>query len=160
MKEDTRWSPFRELERLRDEMDRMFDEFFTPRSGRARTGGGQRARALPSTRRDMTFTPSMDLYEVENYLMLKAELPGVKKENIRITVEENRLKITAETSRDEDVKDENYYRAERSYGTFSREIELPATVKAEQVEASYEDGVLTLRLPKTKSEHPKEITIK
>ena len=104
--------------------------------------------------------PAVDIYESENHeVVIKAELPDVKKEDIGVTVENNVLTLTGERKQEESVKREQFQRVERRFGSFSRSFSLPATVNASQIAASYKDGVLTVRLPRREEAKPKQITV-
>jgi HSP20 family protein len=143
--EDTaprRWDPFQMLETLQEEMDR-----FWRRPGPAWSG------ALPSFFRraagaGMTWTPRVDVYEKDNTLIVKAELPGLKKEDVQVELDDDGLIVRGETKTESEVKEENYYRMERSLGTFYRRLPLPFPVQADQIQASMIDGVLEVRIAK------------
>lgn len=139
-----RWSPFRDIADMQDQMNKLFEDFL----GRRATGEG-------------IWSPYVDISETEDDIRVKAELPGVKKDDISISVSDNNiLTLKGEKKREEEVKEENYYRVERSYGSFNRKVELPSEVKADEVDATYEDGILTISLPKKEEVKPKEIEIK
>src|SRR4029453_8127298 len=118
-----RWTPMRNLASFQDEMNRMFDQFF--RGGRGEGGGGG-AR---------TWAPPVDLYETDDALVLKAELPGVSKDDVNVEVHQNTLILRGQRRHEAEVKEENYHRLERAYGTFQRSFMLPATVDQEHVQA-------------------------
>ena len=120
------WNPLREMER---EMTNFFDR-------------------SPFSFFGMGTYPRVDVYQTENDIIVKAEMPGVSKEVLNVYVEDNLLRLSGRTKRHEEFKDENVYRTERRYGSFSRTISLPAEVKSEQVKASYNDGILSITLPK------------
>ncbi len=109
---------------------------------------------------DVLRMPAVDVYEDKDDVVLKAELPGLSKEDINVQVSDSSVTIKGEKKREEEVKEQDYYRCERSYGTFARTIELPCQVKADQVQASYKNGVLEIRLPKTEEAKTKTITVK
>jgi HSP20 family protein len=127
------------------DMNRMFDQFF-------RGGNGEEANVS-------AWRPSVDVYETDDALVIKAELPGVSKDDVSIDVHQNRLTLRGQRKHETDVKDEHYHRVERSYGSFQRSFTLPATVDAEKAEASFKDGVLELRLPRLESAKPHQIAI-
>ncbi|MBI3005155.1 MAG: Hsp20/alpha crystallin family protein [Ignavibacteriales bacterium] len=106
------------------------------------------------------WTPAVDIAEQENEYVVKAELPGVSKDDVKITVESNILTIHGEKKQEATVKGDNYQRVERSYGSFQRSFKLPETVKTEKIDASYKDGVLTITLPKAEEAKPKQIEVK
>ena len=141
----TRFSPARSLFTLKNDMDRLFDEFF-------RTG-------LDVTDR-VDLTPLVDVEETDDEFIISAELPGMKRDDIKITFENNILNISGEKKAGKEIKEENYHRMERSYGKFSRTIPIPSGVKLDKIDAVYEDGVLNIRIPKTEEAKPKQIEIK
>lgn len=138
-----KWEPFSELVTMRDDMDRLFDVFF----------GTQ-----PQTIDDL-WRPSIDIEESNGNLMVKAEIPGMKKENIKVSVKEDMLTISGERKQENETRDKTYHRIERSYGQFQRMIRLPAEVDADKIKASYKDGVLSVTLPKPESMQPKHIDV-
>lgn len=101
------------------------------------------------------FAPSVDIYEEDGDVVLKAELPGIKKEDVEVNLSDNRLTISAEKKKEEKVEEKNFYRVERSYGSFSRSFEIPMDVRADKVKAKFQDGILEVRLPKTEESKPK-----
>ncbi len=141
-----RWDPFRDFVALRNAMDRLFEDTFTLPT----------RRLIPL----MEFGLDLDLIEDENGFLVKAAIPGVKPEDLDISVANDVLTIRAEVKEDEEVKARQYHLRERRVGTFSRSVRLPAPVDAEQVEATYENGVLTLTLPKVAELRPKKIAVK
>jgi len=143
----TRWDPFREVLSLREAMNRMFDDtLFRPTRFWSEDGG---ALAVP-----------MDMVETENSLVVTAPLPGVKPEDVSITVTGNTLTIKGEFKQEQDQERGNVHFRERRYGAFHRSIALPTDVDTNQVEATFEDGVLKLNIPKTEEAKPKQIEIK
>ncbi len=105
-------------------------------------------------------TPAVDIAEQEHAYVVKAELPGVSKDDVKITVESNILTIHGEKKQEETVKGDNYQRVERSYGSFQRSFKLPETVKTDMIDAIYKDGILTVTLPKAEEAKPKQIEVK
>jgi HSP20 family protein len=103
--------------------------------------------------------PAVDVFEKDDNFVVKAELPGMKEDDINVSVRGDTLTIQGEKKTESEVKEENYYRSERSYGSFVRSIPLPSTVDATKIEASYEDGVLEVTLPKIAEVKPKKVTI-
>jgi HSP20 family protein len=142
-----RWTPMRTLPAFQEEMNRMFNEFF-----RGGTGGEQGWVAG-------AWTPPVDIYDTDDALVLKAELPGVSKDDVSIEVHHNTLTLRGERKHEAEVKEENYHRVERAYGTFQRSFVLPTMVDQDKVQATYQDGVLELRLPKLESAKPRRIAI-
>jgi HSP20 family protein len=142
-----RWDPARELDAFQSDMNRLFDSFFGNREG---------AAARQETRR---WVPPMDLVETEDHLVLRADLPGVDRDDIEIEVKDGILTVSGERKAQHEEKREGYHRVERSFGRFSRSLELPKGVEAESVAASFEDGVLEVRMPKPAERKPTRIEI-
>ena len=142
-----RWTPRGNLQSFQDEMNRMFNQFFQGGTGEE-AGWGVR-----------TWAPPVDIYETDDALILKAELPGVSKDDVSIDIHQNTLILRGQRKHDAEVKEENYHRVERAYGTFQRSFMLPTLVDQEHVQATYTDGVLELRLPKSEAAKPKRIAI-
>jgi HSP20 family protein len=143
-----RWQPFRDLLATEREFDRLFRDAFP-------TMFGDR-EAEPSTR---PWAPAVDIYENENNIVLKAELPGVDPKDVEVRVEDNTLYLKGERKFEKETKEENYHRIERSYGSFARSFALPNSIDAEKVAAECKDGLLTLTLPKREEAKPKTIKI-
>ncbi|MBC7242276.1 MAG: Hsp20/alpha crystallin family protein [Anaerolineae bacterium] len=140
-----RWQPFEELMSLREAMDRLFEESIVwPRSLLA-----------PAAQ-----TFAVDIYETKDDVVVKASLPGVKPEDIEVSVVGDTLTIKGEVKEEKDIKEENYIRKERRYGSFCRSFTLPVSVDADKATAEFENGVLTLTLPKAEEVKPKTIAIK
>jgi HSP20 family protein len=142
-----RWEPFRDFMTLREAMDRLFEESFV----------GRRPSGVPTLAEG---TLAVDMYETDDAAVVKTAVPGVKPENIDITISGTTLTISGETKEEEEVKEENYIRRERRLGSFSRSVVLPESLKADEAEASFEDGVLTLTIPKAPEAKPKVIKVK
>ena len=106
------------------------------------------------------FRPSVDIYDKGTEIVVHAELPGIKKEDIDVRVENNVLTLRGKKERKEEVKEEGFFRAERAYGSFSRSFSLPTTVDISKISAAYSDGVLTLRVPKSEAAKPRQIEVK
>ena len=117
------------------------------------------ARMWNEPRGNRPWSPSVDIYETENELVLRADLPDVKLEDIEVRVENQTLTLKGERKFEKETKDENYHRIERSYGGFSRAFSIPATVDEEKIRADYKDGVLKIALPKKEQAKPKQIRI-
>lgn len=138
---------FGDLESLRREMERLWNRFFEDRS-------------FPKIFSEERL-PSTDIVKEEDKLVLKADLPGMDTDDIKITLsEDNVLTISGERKTETEEKEENYYRRERQYGSFRRTYRLPANVQGDKIEAVFEKGVLSIILPKTEAEKKKEIEIK
>ena len=103
--------------------------------------------------------PTVDVYEEKDEVIVKAELPGLSKEDVSVQVADSTLTIKGEKKREEEIKEADYYRCERSFGEFTRTLDLPADVKADQVKASFKNGILEIRLPKTEEAKKKAITV-
>lgn len=142
-----RWTPYRDMMSVRDEMNRVLNEVF----GRNTND--------ESSWFSGAWTPPVDIYETDDALVMKAELPGFSKDDISIEMKENTLVIKGERKREDEVKEGNYHRSERTYGAFQRSFLLPTTVDQEKVSAAYKDGVLELRLPKVQAAQPKRIAV-
>lgn len=143
-----RWEPARELSTLRDRMDRLFGDAL------GRSWGGEEGLATGA------WIPPVDVFETPESIILKADLPDINKDDVDISIENNTLTIKGERNSEKESKEKNFYRMERSYGTFSRSFTLPPVVAAEKAEASFENGVLTLTLPKREESKPKQIKVK
>ncbi|MBI5286337.1 MAG: Hsp20/alpha crystallin family protein [Deltaproteobacteria bacterium] len=143
-----KWDPFRDLLSIQERMNRLFDETLA----RTRAGGEELVKGV--------WSPAVDIYETDEAIVLKAELPGINKEDVIIEVKDNTLLLKGERRFEKDVKEENYHRMERSYGVFQRVFALPGTVDKEKVNARYKDGVLEIALPKIQEAKPKQIKIK
>jgi len=141
-----RWEPFRDLLSSQKEFDRLFRETFSPFFRESEL----------STR---TWAPPVDIYEDENKLVLKADLPGVEPKDVEIKVEDGMLYLNGERKFEKEVKEENYHRVERSYGAFSRSFSLPTSIDSEKIAAEYKDGQLILTMPKREEAKPKTIKV-
>jgi HSP20 family protein len=147
-----RFLDFDLFEDLRDEMARLW--------GQRPLVGRPAPRPLASFA-EGKWAPRMDVFEKNGNLVIKAELPGVKKEDIRVEIEEGDLIVHGERKSESEVKEADYYRLERAYGSFHRRLPIPFEVKPEQVKANYKDGVLEIQIPKPAqpAPEPKKITI-
>ncbi|MDW8066104.1 MAG: Hsp20/alpha crystallin family protein [Aquificaceae bacterium] len=135
------WSPFAEIERIRREFDRLFEEL------------------MPKEEIERVFAPAVDVYETDKEVVIKAELPGVKKENVEVSIRDNSLHIRGEKKEEKEEKTETYHRVERVYGKFERVIPLPVDVKVEEAKAEFKDGILEVRIPKAEGAKEKKIEI-
>jgi HSP20 family protein len=140
------WPTFGRLFGLHDELDRLLDNPL---------GELTRTSELLSVR-----NPALDVYEDDDNVIVKAELPGMKKEDIEVSLHNGALSIAGERKREEKLQDIETYRSERFVGRFHRSIALPSEVKADQVAANYKDGILTITLPKVEAAKPKQIEVK
>lgn len=142
-----RWQPFSELMTLRQAMDRLFEDSFV-RPSRVLAALGEVA------------APALDVYQTPDAVVVKATLPGVKPEDVCIDITGETLTIRGEAKTEEEVKKENYLYQERRYGAFSRTVVLPSGLKPDKAEATMEDGILTLTIPKAEEMKPKAIKVK
>lgn len=145
-REITAWSPFRDLVNMQREVGRLFDGLFTEMDG----DGNFMA----------SWWPRVDVLESKEAFVIKAELPGVNKSDVKITLRENLLTIKGEKKQEKEEKENNFHRIERSYGSFERAFSLPAGVKSDKIDAAYKDGILTITLPKVEEVKPKEIEVR
>jgi HSP20 family protein len=140
----TRWDPFHNISTLQDQVNRLFEGSLPQRSDQS---------ALT------TWAPAVDIYETENELVLKADLPDVNEKDLDIRIESNILTIKGERKFEQKVKEDNYLRIERTYGSFSRSFSLPRTVDNGSIKADYKNGVLTVELPKRAESKPRQVKI-
>jgi HSP20 family protein len=150
-----RWSPARDLTafpsdilNMQREINRMFDGFFR--------GEGVDDTSLGAS----AWMPAVDIAEHDDEFVVKLELPGVAKDDVKITMQNNILTVRGEKKQEKESKSSNYHRVERSYGSFQRSFTLPATVKSEKIDATYKDGILSVTLPKAEEAKPKMIDVK
>ena len=144
-----RWDPWTTLPSLQDRINRIFEEAF-PKPSAAKEGEFELA----------DWRPVVDTYEQNDTFVIKAELPGIKKEDVSIDIKDNILTLKGERSHEADIQEKNYYRKERSYGKFYRAFTLPDAVDPNRIDASYKDGVLSVTLPKGEKAKPKLIDVK
>jgi HSP20 family protein len=141
----TQFQPFRGVSTLQDQINRLFNESFD----------------RPTNEANLTaWAPAVDIFETEHSLVVKADLPDIKPEELDIRVENNLLTIRGERKFEKKVNEDNYLRVERSYGSFSRSFSLANTVNAEAIQAEYKNGVLTLDIPKREEAKPKQIKVR
>jgi HSP20 family protein len=138
-----RWEPAREVDSLQSEVNRVFDAFFG-------TAGGNRTRR---------WVPAMDLVETDDHLVLRADLPGLSREDVEIEIKDGVLTVAGERQADHEEKAEGFYRVERSFGRFSRSLTLPDGIDADAVAADFHDGVLEVRIPKPEQRKPHRVAI-
>ena len=141
----TRWDPFRELSTIQDRMNRLFQDAYSP----------TREEGLSTA----AFAPPADVYEDENHVTLKLEIPGIDEKDLDIRVENNNLIIRGERKFEKEEKEENFRRVERQYGTFVRSFTLPPAVDTDNINANYDKGVLTISMPKRAEAKPKQIQV-
>ena len=142
-----RWNSFGEMTAMQSRIDRMFSNpyWLTGRMDDDTNMG--------------RWNPAVDLYEKNDHFVIKAELPGVDKKDIAIDLKDRVLTLSGERSHENEVKKENYYRKERSYGKFQRAFTLPADVDSDKIKAEFKDGLLQIEIPKPEEQKPKQVTI-
>lgn len=141
----TRWDPFRELSSLQNRVNGLFQDYGRNGQDELTTTG--------------SFVPAVDVYEDEQKITLKLEIPGVNQEDVDVRLENNTLTIRGERKFEKEEKEENFHRIERRYGSFARSFALPNTVDTENVHASYDNGVLKIELSKGAEAKPKQIKV-
>ena len=144
-----RWDPWTTLPTLQDRINRLFEDAFP-----AHGAGREDEMSL------LDWRPTVDTYEEGENIVIKADLPGVKKEDVSIDVKDNVLTLKGERKHEENINEENYYRRESSYGKFQRAFTLPDAVDPNKIEASYKDGTLKITVPKAEERKAKKIEIK
>lgn len=149
----TRWQPFetdvfRPSTWILREFRRLLEDFFTD-------------TPLPAAARLMegTWSPAVDIAETDNEYVVAVEVPGMKKDDIKVTLQDNVLTIKGERKKESEIHKGSYHRMERCFGAFERSFTLPSTIRADKIQAKYEDGILRLTLPKAEEVKPKEIPI-
>ncbi len=143
----TVWDPFRELSTLQEGMNRLFEEIL-PTSGKKQ-----------EELHEGTFYPAVDIYEEDNGITLKAELPGMKKEDVHVEMNDGVITLKGERKMETDEKKNNYRRIERDYGSFHRSFTLPDTVDRDKIKAHYKEGILELTLPRAEEPKLKSIPV-
>ncbi len=140
-----RYNPFRELRTMQEQMNRLLDLAWNKEAGEELAEG--------------IWQPSVDIYEDEESVVIKAEVPDIDQKDIEVRIEDNTLTLRGERKLDQSVRKENYHRVERYYGPFQRSFSISPTIDQEMVKASCDRGVLTVILPKKKEKKPKQITV-
>jgi HSP20 family protein len=146
----SRWDPFQDLLAIQDEMNQLF--------GRAvgqRPGGGAQGQAG-----ERVWAPALDISERKDAYVVTVEVPGIKAEDLDITLEDGLLTIQGERRFSQETSERQFHRVERRYGSFRRSITLPSQVQADKIEASFEDGVLEVTVPKAEEAKPKKISVR
>jgi HSP20 family protein len=143
-----RWEPLREFSALQNEMNRLFGTVFDTPSGGG--NGGAAARR---------WMPAMDLVETDDHFVLRADLPGLSQEDVHIELEDTTLTLSGERKAEHEARDEGFYRVERAFGAFSRTLTLPKGIDPEAITASFDRGVLEVRIPKPEERKPRRIEI-
>jgi HSP20 family protein len=139
----TRWEPAREMMTLREAMDRLFDDAFT----------------RPFSMRDGWSAPAIDMYQTDDEIVVKASLPGIKADEVQINITGDVLTLKGEVKHQEESKDKAWHIREQRWGSFQRSVALPTNVVADKAKAEFENGILTITLPKAEEVKPKTITI-
>lgn len=142
-----RWNPLREMETFSDRINRLFGESLLP------------ASSLIDESHVSNWKPAADIYDQDDKIVIKAELPGVDKKDIRVDLEDRVLTLEGERSEEKEVKEDNYYRRERVQGKFLRSFTLPEGLDADKIKADYKDGVLVIEIPKPEERKPKRISV-
>ena len=143
MRHLVRFNPHNSIFSMKKEMDRICNRF--EEGAPTRTGA---------------YRPATDIYETENELVLRLEIPGVKKEDVKISIENNILSLNGERKMNDDIDREDYHRVESNYGSFYRSFTLPSRINSEMISAEYEDGILQIVMPKKEESKPREIEVK
>ena len=139
-----RWEPAREMMSLRDAMDRLFDDAFT----------------RPLSLRDVWSVPAIDMFQTDDEIVVKAALPGIKADEVQINVTGEVLTLKSEVKQNQEMEEKAWHIREQRFGSFERSIALPTDVVADKAKADFENGILTITLPKAEEVKPKTITIK
>lgn len=139
-----RWRPMRDVHSLQVEINRMCEDLWGTREGETQT---------------MRNMPPADIVEDQDHFSVTLEIPGLKKDEIKVTLQDQTLTISGEKKREAEEKNKTYHRVERSYGTFVRTFELPSDVDANKINAEFKDGILMITLPKSEESKPKEIQV-
>jgi HSP20 family protein len=142
-----RWDPFRDLVSIQDELNRLFGRTFTGAEPMRPTASG-------------AWMPPMDVYETQDAIVAKLELPGIEPGDVDVSVEDSTLTVSGSRAFTDEVSEESYHRVERRYGSFTRAITLPQTVDTEKVDATFDKGILTIEVPKVERAKPKKIQIR
>jgi len=142
-----RWDPFDEVSTLRRSMERMFDDFFTPR------------QALRSATGPIAWEPAVEMFETQDSVVVRAELPNIDPKTVDVTVTNDAITLKGETKREEEQKGRNFYRRELRYGAFTRTRPLATEVKSAEAKATYKDGVLEVSVPKSERVKPTSVKV-
>jgi HSP20 family protein len=140
----TRWEPFRGLNTLQDQVNRLLEDSIR--------GAGPNSSLT-------AWAPAVDIYETESELVVTSDLPGINEKDIDVRVENNMLTVRGERKLEKTINEDNMFRVERAYGSFSRSFSLPNSVNTEAIKADYHDGVLTVKLPKREESKPKQVKV-
>ena len=143
-----RWDPFRDVATLQDRINRIFNESF------------DRSRDLDDEISLSDWRPPVDIFETDDGIVLKVELPGISKDDVSVEIKDNVLMLKGERLLDPQIKDEHYYRKERAFGKFQRSFSLQQSIKPNLIKATFKDGILTIEIPRPEEEKPKQVTVK
>ena len=143
-----KWDPFRELEEVSNRLNRIFGQSL------ARSESGQNMLAVAD------WAPSVDISETDSEYLIKGEIPGVRKEDVKVTIQDGMLTIQGERKQEKEEKGKKFHRVERYYGSFTRSFTLPESVDEAKIKANFKDGMLNLQVPKTEKSKPKAIEVK
>lgn len=147
-----KWNPLRELDSMRREMDRIWEDIFPPRKG-------DQPWRRQATAQDHTVSPAIDIIDRNEELVVRAEMPGVPKESIDVSFQDSTLTLKGEIKEDASAKEGNYSYSERNYRYFLRSVNIPFKIRQDGIKAALKDGVLSVRLPKVLEEQPRKITV-
>jgi HSP20 family protein len=142
-----RWNPRRDMFGMQHRVNHFMNDFFLPSQNSNRENS------------ELALNPRVDIYDKDDHIMLKAELPGVDKEQIEVDVKDRVLTLKGERVLDNEVKEGSYFRRERSFGKFERRFVLPVSVNVDDIKATYKDGLLRVEIPKPVDSKPKQITV-
>ncbi len=143
-----RWDPFEELREVQRSLDRLFDELV-----------GRRPARRAQAREAAVWEPAVEVYETDQEVVVRAELPGVDPKDVNVTVQDNTVTIEAEAREEQEERGRTYLRRELRYGRFVRSLALPAEVRSDAAKASYRNGVLEVRVPKSERAKPKQVKV-
>jgi HSP20 family protein len=143
-----RWDPFEELREVQRSLDRLFDEL-----------AGRRPARRTQAREAAVWEPAVEVYETDQEVVVRAELPGVDPKDVNVTVQDNTVTIEAEAREEQEERGRTYLRRELRYGRFVRSLALPAEVRSDAAKASYRNGVLEVRVPKSERAKPKQVKV-
>jgi len=141
------WDPLRDLSGIQEKMNQLFEDTFS------------RTRVRDEALGKGMWTPAVDIYETDDAVVVKAELPGLEKDQIGVEVKDGILTLHGERKFEKEVTEENYHRIERAYGSFHRSFSLPSSVEQDKIGAKFKDGVLEVTLPKREQAKPKQIKV-
>lgn len=147
MTQIVRWAPFTSMTSLQDRINRIFDDVV-------------RSKDVEDDMNLYTWKPAVDIYDDKDSLVITAELPGVDKKDVSVEIKDNIVSIKGERLKDKEINEENYYRKERSYGSFYRAFTLPSAVNSDKINAVFKDGMLKVEIPKSEEDKPKQVSVK